>query len=527
MLENDNDTADMTDTPIGPSDDELEVATRLYRNHFGSAQVVDFDIGPLDRLGHSIVVAGIRTEDGFSNDGFGYGGSAMEAGVGALGEMSETYHVHRALEHAPACEGLSHQAMVKRFGTHSVIDPLTLCLPAGSDYNPALPLRWVELRAWPQGKPVWAPRECIATNPFTYGTRSSNVLMSTEQQSVCLFRPITCGLGAGISLEQALSHGVLELLQRDGNCTRFRAMDQGVDLELDHIEDPGIRKILAKLATQGIRVRPKLASTEFDLVNLYVIGEAIAGSSADADDFPLMATACGEAVHANRERALRKALLEFLAARVRKTFMHGPLEPIRQLAPATYNDNIMAAVDPADEEPRALEAMVGWLGKSATQLRELLSHSVFSTRETRLFSSLPSIPDTAVSDPDNRLADLTVRLRTQDLSVFYLDASPPGEAAPRVVKSVVPNLEGETLSYYRIGERGVHRLLKEEPGLVAIGRMTDDFSLRIPLTAAAETRLGGQAWFNPARAEAIVGSLYPLYREPSSHSAQKRLQEQR
>jgi len=510
----------MTDTPIGPRDDELDLAVRRYRGAFTAGEMSDFDIGPLDRLGHSVVVSALRSPDGFSNDGFGYGASAREALVGALGEMSETFHVHRALERAPACEAMSRTAMVNRFGNESVVDPLTLCLPAGSEWTEETPLRWVEVTTWPQGQRAWLPRECIATSPFSYATRSTEVVASGDGEPICLFRPITCGLGAGTSLAMALSHGVLELLQRDGNCTRFRAMDRGIDLELDRIEDPGIARLLASLARHGLRVRAKLASTEFDLVNLYVIAEPADGSV--SEDFVLKTTACGEAVHANRERALRKALLEYISARIRKTFMHGPLEPIRQLAPAAYVDRVMAAVDPAAEEPRALEEMSAWLDLGSEQLRESLADTVFSHHETRAFSSLPSVPDESVREPRDRLDDLVARLASQSLSIFHFDASPAGDDAPRVIKAVVPGLEGETLSYGRIGERGVRRVLGEREGLVSIGEPRDGADRRVRLSEPAEARLGGPAWFASARAEAIVGSLYPLYREPGSHSVQKR-----
>jgi hypothetical protein len=37
------------------------------------------------------------------------------------------------------------------------------------------------------------------------------------------------------------------------------------------------------------------------------------------------------------------------------------------------------------------------------------------------------------------------------------------------------------------------------------------------LTAAAEERLGGRAWYSHAAAARVVGQLYPLYREPPRH----------
>ena len=38
------------------------------------------------------------------------------------------------------------------------------------------------------------------------------------------------------------------------------------------------------------------------------------------------------------------------------------------------------------------------------------------------------------------------------------------------------------------------------------------------LTAAAEERLGGPAWYSYDVAARLVGPLYPLYREPPRHS---------
>jgi hypothetical protein len=39
----------------------------------------------------------------------------------------------------------------------------------------------------------------------------------------------------------------------------------------------------------------------------------------------------------------------------------------------------------------------------------------------------------------------------------------------------------------------------------------------VHLTAEAEERLGGPAWFDRAGARRRVGPLYPLYREPGRH----------
>ena len=65
------------------------------------------------------------------------------------------------------------------------------------------------------------------------------------------------------------------------------------------------------------------------------------GCSGD-ETTPVMATACGEAAHPDREVAVRKALFEFAAARSRKAFMHGPLGPVRAATPPGYLDAWLA-----------------------------------------------------------------------------------------------------------------------------------------------------------------------------------------
>ena len=73
------------------------------------------------------------------------------------------------------------------------------------------------------------------------------------------------------------------------------------------------------------------------------------------------------------------------------------------------------------------------------------------------------------------------------------------------------------MSYGRIGERGVRKLLQQDSELVSFAGGAGRKQVR--LTEAAMERLGGQPWFDVARAAEIVGPLYTLYREPEAHHA--------
>ena len=500
---------------------QLNAAVNTYRRFLEGNDLQIFDISSLDRIGIPIYLASLRAEDGFINNGVGYGNTSTEALVGALGEMSETFHVHRALKSAPVCEAISYSEMAHHFGVAQVIDPLTLCLSAGYAYYDKLPLRWVAVTRLSDGARCWAPREAVAFSGFSYNMHSSHVVLQNNGESARLFPPITCGLGAGLTIEQALSHGVLELLQRDGNCTSFRAMDQGIDIELDVIESEEIKATLSHLESLGLRVRVKLASTEFELVNLFVIAEPIDGNSV-SEAFPLVATACGEAVHQNRERALSKALHEFISSRSRKTFMHGSIANVRALAPAAYLQNNLDAAQPQLEEPKALTEMASWLTKSQTELFDLLRGTVFSSRETVKFSSLTSTADDRVFDSKDRLDDLVGRLTAQNICTYYFNGSPNDTDGPAVVKAIAPGLEGETLSYWRIGARGAKRLLSRQSSLVS-QLYPQAQHLAVPLRPAAQEAIGGPVYFKVSEWERILSKHYPLYREPSPHTAQKYL----
>ena len=480
---------------------DLTTIIDTYRRNLPEGRVRTFAYGGLDRLGVPVAAASLAFADGYHFDGYGYGASPEEAMVGALGELSEDTHSEAWLARTDRVAG-SFRDLVNKFGAEGVVDPLTLVLPAGSSYTPDRSLAWVPAVRHATSAPVYVPIEFAAVCRRQVGDLP------------LLITPITNGQGAGMTGDQALAHGLLELLQRDGNGLCFRALDQGVVLDLDQVTDPGVQALLDLFRARGVRVLPKLATTEFGLANLYVVG---LDDDPDAD-LPIKLTACGEAAHPDRDRALRKALLEFGAARARKAFMHGPLDDVARAAAPGYLDAYLATLEIEGEEPRALGAMVAWLGHSGATLRDILGESVLSQRRTVPFSSLPTTPSGSLDDPSARLRWISERLAEQALDVLYVDASPEGgEVFAR--KAIVPGLEVETMSYYRIGERGVRKLLATESPLVGLGPPPDG-ALVVRLTDEATDRLGGPAWLDPVAVDRAVGAHYPLYREPSAHAAQ-------
>ena len=460
-------------------------------------RLVEFGIRGLDPLDvplHSAAVA--AGPDCPAGSGLGYGATAEQARVGALGEMAEMALSTRSL--AARTRVQASYAELQRSGRPAQ-DPRTLCLEAGSAYDDDRVLQWLPMQRLRDGLEVLVPAELVASTP--------NDLPGPPPPAGWLTTVITNGQGAAFDVRQATAHALLEVLQRDGNAVSFRAMDRGTVVDLTGLTDPDSLALLDRCKAAGIEVLVKLASTELGVVDVYAVG--CSGDEAT----PVMATACGEAAHPDREVAVRKALHEFAAARSRKAFMHGPLDAVRGSTPPGYLDAWLEGHPPERlvEEDRALHAMLEWARRGTPSLVGLLQDSVLSRRSTVAFSQLPTTSPADLHD------HVVARLAAEGLDVL-VDVQPAATGDAVAVKALVPGLEVETMSYGRIGERGVRRLRERDDPLVRVGPRPDGAGwAHVHLTKDAQERLGGPAWFDRTAADARVGPLYPLYREPGRH----------
>ncbi|MGX7707339.1 YcaO-like family protein [Methylobacterium sp. Gmos1] len=490
--------------------ERLPDAVRAYLDVLPPGKIVGFPLAPLDRTGVPCWFVSLFLDDpyfvGAMPSGIGYGATDDEAIIGSVAEIAENLMPSLALIPRKKERGSYHD-LVRVFGANSVADPLTLGLPAGSPVDRDTVLEWTGTVRARTGETVLMPLDLAATDYFE--------LSEGYQPFTNL---ITNGLGAGPDVAFALGHGLLELLQRDGNGLLFRALDQGVMLDVSEGLGPETRGMLDRLEAFGIRAMPKFATDQFGFTNVYCVGYDLDASRTPA---PIALSACGEACDPDRERALRKAILEFQAARVRKTFGHGPLALARSITPPGYVDAFIEKALPSLdlEEGRALAAMLDWIDKPAETLRGFLSQTVYSERATKRFTDLPT---QAAPTGQDRGRIARERLEAEGFDVLYVDASPPGGGVG-IVKAIVPGLEVETMSYYRIGERNTAKLIERDHPLIRFGEPSE--SLRpVRLTPEALERFGGQPLFDVALAEKIVGPLYPLYREPESHHAPFRLE---
>ena len=499
------------------ADEKLTAVAESYRKALPEGEVAEFGISGLDHTGVPVWTAALWPRIG-SGEGSGYGPFCNGVGYGLTEEAARTSAYGECVEAAGAWSNVgrmdrtraTHRELVREYGEDTVMDPATGCLPAGSGYTPEIKLDWVRVRRYPGGEPVLLPVEFVAT-------RGADLPPDAPKP---LFTPVTNGLGAGLGLDRALSHAVLEILQRDGNGLAFRALDRGISIGgLEDLADTGARELLERLDSEGISVTVKLAATDFGFTNVYAVGE---DRDPAREPHPLTLTACGEACHPDRDTAIRKAVAEFCASRSRKPFNHGPLAPIARLSPPGYVERFREQ-PLGSEEDRSLTAMLEWLSLPREELRRKVA-GILGAERTVPYQELPT---TRLSGGPAELMDLLrSRLSDEGFEVFYVDISPDGSATSdsvnpvTAVKAVVPGLEVETLSYGRIGSRNLDRLLERDLGLVGLGPPPADRprARRILLTEAEEARRG-PAWFDYAAAESVVGDLYPLYREPGRHVA--------
>jgi ribosomal protein S12 methylthiotransferase accessory factor len=493
----------------------LSPAAHAYLDAFPAGDIVAFPITGIDRVGIPVWIVSLFPEtpalDGIMPYGVGYGATDEAAILGALGEIAEMVWPTLTLGARGKTHG-SYADLARTLGPLAIADPLTLCLPAGSPVDHATPLDWVEAKRWADGSSVLVPIDLAAysSRELSPGYKPFTTIISN-------------GMGAGPDLDWAIGHGLCEILQRDGNGLLFRALDQGIVVDLPSPAPAGIADLLARFDAAGIRVLPKFATDEFGMANVYCVG-ADTGEPA----VPIMATACGEAAHPDAAQALAKAIAEFAASRARKAFAHGPMALAERFAPPGYVPRFMAQAESSPQsgtlrgprsgaakssDPRAFAEMQRWTRTDAATLRGWLADTVLSERGQRDLATLPhaDVPDARARGTLARAA-----VEAAGFDILYVDMSPTDRPLS-VVKVIVPGMEVETMSYYRIGERNTRKLLDRNSPLIRLNGEPSDTLRPVRLTEAALARFGAQPLFDTEAADAAVGPLYPLYREPEAH----------
>ncbi len=349
------------------------------------------DITSLDRIGIP-VFSSIRptAQDGAISVYNGKGATPVEAEVSAIMEGIERYSAE--MGSITPIVGTYHD-MIREGNT---LDPEDLILPAGAD--PGQPIPWVTGYDIAQDEEVLVPAHAV----FHPVPRTAGML----------FRTSTNGLASGNTLEEAVFHGLMEIIERDAwslvEATRMTGPRIG------GVEDGIAADLLERFAAASVDVQIKDITSDIGVPTFAAV----------ADDVVLRDPALltiGMGSHINAGIALIRALTE--VAQSRLTQIHGARE---------------------DTDVAEIRKKIGY------ERTKRLNRYWFDASDEVDFGDIQSF------DSDDFLTDIrrTIR-RLEDAGldrVIVADLTRPEIGVP-VVRVIVPGLEAYAMDRERMGAR--------------------------------------------------------------------------
>lgn len=180
------------------------------------------------------------------------------------------------------------------------LDPNLLILPRR--YQSSEEIEWVEGHSLTRDATILVPAEAVF-HPY-----------SRHNQ---LFRTNTNGLAVGNALEEAIVHGLMEVIERDAWSLFEAGRLQGRDLDLSGCGSPMVRAVLEKLEKAGIGVYAKEITSDVGIPTV-----AVAIDDELTKDPALLSLGVG--THLVAEIAAVRALTEAVQSRL--TTIHGTRE---------------------------------------------------------------------------------------------------------------------------------------------------------------------------------------------------------
>ncbi|MDH7555392.1 MAG: YcaO-related McrA-glycine thioamidation protein [Candidatus Methanosuratincola sp.] len=270
----------------------LELVSRV-KEKAGITRVAE--ITGLDRIGIPIFTS-IRpmASQGAVTVYTGKGYSQEEAEVSAIMEGIERFSAE------PRGLRLVRGSYKEISRDREVLDPNLLILPRR--YQSSEEIEWVEGHSLTRDATILVPAEAVF-HPY-----------SRHNQ---LFRTNTNGLAVGNALEEAIVHGLMEVIERDAWSLFEAGRLQGRDLDLSGCGSPMVRAVLEKLEKAGIGVYAKEITSDVGIPTV-----AVAIDDELTKDPALLSLGVG--THLMAEIAAVRALTEAVQSRL--TTIHGTRE---------------------------------------------------------------------------------------------------------------------------------------------------------------------------------------------------------
>lgn len=257
------------------------------------------DITNLDRLGIPIFSA-IRPSaaKGAISIYSGKGSTDQRARISAIMESFERCLAERPGLNANIAGNISAQALVESYASakesYKVLDPKALLLP--QPYIPQSLMEWVEAYDLMNGEEVFVSANSVY-HPY-----------DAPGQCQKLFLSNTNGLASGNVLEEAILHGLLEVIERDAISTAQFSRNLGKEIVLTE-EDGYLYELSRKFKDAGIELKVWLVPTDTGIPTVI----------AATDDVKLKDPALlvmGAGSHLKPEIAVARAITEAAQSRV-------------------------------------------------------------------------------------------------------------------------------------------------------------------------------------------------------------------
>jgi putative methanogenesis marker protein 1 len=257
------------------------------------------DITELDRIGIP-VFSSIRpgAMEGAISIYNGKGASREQARVSAIMEGMERYSAE------PRDEKVRRDMMENMLSSENALDPRTLILPQMINLHVhSQPIAWVKGYDLMEGEEIWVPAAAVY-HPYA------------SKKDLQLFRSNTNGLASGNNLEEAVLHGMCEVIERDAwSICEARRRPRGEIV----VEDgcPVVSELLEKFRRQGVEIHLKDLTSDVGMPTI----------AAAADDVRMKDPALlnlGVGTHLSPRVAAIRALTE--VAQSRCTQIHGARE---------------------------------------------------------------------------------------------------------------------------------------------------------------------------------------------------------
>ena len=244
------------------------------------------------------------------------GGVSVYAGKGATVEQARASAMMEGFERYSAEKQDIDQEKISisaynEIKNDSVLNPRNLLLPKSFENQniEMQKLEWIEAEEIISESPILVPANAVF-HPYIPNREIKPCAMA-------MFKGNTNGLASGNVIEEAVLHGIFEVVERDAWSIFELTKRNKKQIDLDTIENDTVRELVEKFTSQGIKI--KLMDITADLKIPTIV--------ASADDTVLKDAALltlGVGTHLNPEIAAIRALSE--VAQSRATQIHGTRE---------------------------------------------------------------------------------------------------------------------------------------------------------------------------------------------------------